>query len=54
MYLNALGNQVVPDSEMISLNYLPNNILLDTKFTLNQTVHELQVQAKHKLINPKC
>ena len=34
MYLrNALENQVVPDSEMISLNYLTNNVLLDTKFT---------------------
>ena len=25
MYLNALENQVVPDSEMISLNYLPDS-----------------------------
>ena len=41
---------------MISPSYLPDNIPLDTKFTLNQTcqtVHELQVQAKHKLIYPK-
>ena len=49
MYLNALNNQVVPDSEMISLNNLPDDVPLDVKFTLNQTVHELQVQAKHKL-----
>ena len=49
MYLNALDNQVVPDSEIISLNYLPDNMPLNAKFTLNQTVHELQVQVKHKL-----
>ena len=47
MFLNALGNQVVPDSEMISLIYLLNNVPFDTKFALNQTVHELQAQAKH-------
>ena len=33
MYLNALENQVVPDSEMISLNYLPVNVPLNVKFT---------------------
>ena len=37
MYLNALENQVVPDSKMISLNYLPDNVPLNEKFTLNQT-----------------
>ena len=47
IYLNALDNQVVPDSETISLNYLPDNVPFDAKFTLNQTVYELQVQAKH-------
>ena len=46
---NALDNQVVPDSEIISLNYLPDNVPLNEKFTLNQTIHELQVQAKQKL-----
>ena len=40
MHSNALDNQVVPDSEIISLN---------AKFTLNHTLHELQVQVKHKL-----
>ena len=50
MYLNALDNQVLQDSEMISLNYLPSDsVPLNAKFTLNQTVHELQVQAKLKL-----
>ena len=34
MYLNALDNQVIPDLEMISLNYLPGNVPLDVKFTL--------------------
>ena len=34
MYLNALDNQVIPDSEMISLNYLPDNVPLDAKFLL--------------------
>ena len=24
MYLNALGNQVIPDAETLSLNYLPD------------------------------
>ena len=48
MYLNALDNHVVSDSEMISLNYLPDNVPFDTKFTLNQTVHEPHVQAKLK------
>ena len=49
IFLNALENQVVPDSEMISLNYLLDNVPLNAKFTFNQTVHELQVQTKHKL-----
>ena len=31
MYLNALENQVVPDSKMISLNYLPDNVPLNEK-----------------------
>ena len=30
-------------------NCLTDNVPLNAKFTLNQTVHELQVQAKHKL-----
>ena len=36
MYLNALDNQVIPFSEMRSLNYLPNNynVPLDAKFIL--------------------
>ena len=36
MYLNALENQVIPFSEMRSLNYLPNNynVPLDAKFIL--------------------
>ena len=38
MYLNALENQVVPDLEMISLNYLSDNVPLNMKFILNQTV----------------
>ena len=49
VFLNTLDNQVVPYSEIISLNYLPNNVPLIAKFTLNQTVHELQVQVKHEL-----
>ena len=51
MYLNALDNQVVPDLEITSLNYLPDNVPLNAKFTLNQneTVCELQVHVKHKL-----
>ena len=52
MYLNALDNQVVPDSEIISLNYLPDNVPWNAKFTLNQAVHELQriqVQVRHKV-----
>ena len=39
MYLNAFDNQVVPDSEIISLNYLPENVPLNASFLLNQTVH---------------
>ena len=63
MYFNALDNQVVPGSELISPNYLPDNAPLDAKFTLNKTVNKLQVQAKLKrhhslccqiVINPKC
>ena len=35
MYLNALESQVIPYSEMRSLNYLPNNYVpLDAKFIL--------------------
>ena len=51
MHLNAFDNQVLEDSEMISLNYIyrGDNVPLNAKFTLNKTIHELQVQAKHKL-----
>ena len=34
MYLNALDNQINLYSEMISLNYLPDNVPLDAKFIL--------------------
>ena len=51
MHLNLLDNKVVPDLEMILLNYLPDDVPLDAKFTLNQTVHKLHIQAKLKL---KC
>ena len=34
IYLNALDNQVNLYSEMILLNYLPDNVPLDAKFTL--------------------
>ena len=39
MYLNAFDNQIVPDSEIISLNYLPENVPLNASLLLNQTVH---------------
>ena len=45
MYLNALNIQVVPDSEMISLNYLPDNVPLDAKFT-SLTSRSSQVQTQ--------
>ena len=32
MYMNALDNQVIPYSEMILLNYLPDDVPLDSKF----------------------
>ena len=53
MYLNALDNQVIPYSDMISLNYLPNNVPLDAKFTVfsNQTVHRLQVDKASRNSN---
>ena len=34
IYLNALDNQVNLYSEMILLNYLPDNVPLDAKFTV--------------------
>ena len=34
MYLNALDNQANLYSEMISLNYLPDDVPLDAKFIL--------------------
>ena len=49
MYLNALDNQVIPYSEMILLNYLPDDVLLDAKFILEtnsiQTSSSNQVQT---------
>ena len=38
MYLNAFDNQVVPDSEIISLNYLPDNMPLNVKFTFESNI----------------
>ena len=39
MYLNALDNQILQDSEMISLTICPgDNVPLNAKFSLNQTV----------------
>ena len=34
MYCNALDNQVIPYSKIISLNYLPDDVPLDAKFIL--------------------
>ena len=54
MYLNALDNQVVPYSEMISLNYLPDNVPLDVKFLLesysSRTSSSSQAQTQTPII----
>ena len=56
MYLNALENQVIPYSEMRSLNYLPNNynVPLNVKFILepnsSRTSSSSQAQTQTPII----
>ena len=54
MYLSALNNQVVPYSDMISLNCLPDDIPLDAKFVLesnsSRTSSSSQAQSQTPII----
>ena len=46
MYLNVLDNQVNLYSEMISLNYLPDNVLLDAKFILQSNSSRTSISSQ--------
>ena len=54
MYLIALDNQVIPYSEIMSHNYLPDNVSLDVKFILesnsSRTSSSSQAQTQTPII----
>ena len=58
MFLNALNNQVIQDSEMISLNYLPDIVPLDSKFIIesnsSQASSSSQSQTQAPIVVLNC
>ena len=54
MYLIALDNQVIPYLEIMSHNYLPDNVSLDVKFILesnsSRTSSSSQAQTQTPII----
>lgn len=52
MFLNALNNQVIQDSEMISLNYLPDNVPLDSKFIIESNSSQASSSSQSQTQTP--
>ena len=46
MYSNALDNQINLYSEIISLNYLPDNVPLDAKFILESNSSRASISSQ--------
>ena len=52
MFLNTLNNQVIQDSEMISLNYLTDNDPLDSKFIIESNSSQASTSSQSQTQTP--